>query len=91
MTASGVVLFVGTILKNAQVPNAANLRRALPDKIGKEFGQQSTRHGRRNVGDQLRRYINNKVVRRAREAVFVRNVVFHHESRVCSGYGLWGC
>jgi hypothetical protein len=74
-------------LWDAQIPDAANLRRALPDKIGKEFGQRSTRHGRRNVGDQLRRYANNKVVRRAREAMFVRNVVFRHESHACSGYG----
>lgn len=35
--ASGLLRFVGPILKNAQIPNAIGLWRALPDKTGEKF------------------------------------------------------
>jgi DNA-binding transcriptional MocR family regulator len=64
-------------LDDAKVADTTDLRRALPDKIGEEFGQQGTRYGHGNVRDQLRRYLNDKIVRCAREAMLAGNLIVH--------------
>jgi hypothetical protein len=70
-----VYIYAGLALKNAQVADSPNLRRTLPDEIGEKFAQQCTRYRRRNVRDQLRRYLRNATARRAREAVLVGGLI----------------
>ena len=78
-------------LKNSQMPNLANTRRAFQDEIGDVLGKKGARNVRGHVFDHLRRNRGDVVVGRARQAVLIADEIVHDgrgsgESRGHAGF-----
>ena len=78
-------------LKNSQMPNLADARRAFQDEIGDVLGKKGARNVRGHVFDHLRRNLGDIVVGRARETVLVADAIVHdgrgsRESRCHAGF-----
>src|ERR1700692_4149047 len=64
-------------LKNSQMPNLADTRRAFQEEISDVLGKKGARNVRRHVFDHLRRNLGDVVVGRARQAVLVADAIVH--------------
>src|SRR6202045_3772616 len=78
-------------LKNSQMPNLADTRRAFQDQIGDVLGKKGAWNIRGHVFDHLRRKLCDVVVGRARQAVLVADAIVHDgrgsgESRCLAGF-----
>src|ERR1700688_4437987 len=78
-------------LKNSQMANLADARRAFQDEIGDVLGKKGARNVRGHAFDHLRRNLGDIVVGRARETVLVADAIVHDgrgsgESRCHAGF-----
>ena len=64
-------------LKNSQMPNLADTRRAFQDEIGDVLGKKGARNVRGHAFDQLRWDLYNVVLGGASQTVLVANAIIH--------------